>query len=128
MDHYKVLGLPRSASKEEIKEAFRKLAVKLHPDKHSTPKAVRESTTLRFKQVSEAYQVLIDDRKRADYNSGALAPTITMQILVITAMVMVMVIVLPIMEASTEEPPLEALELPLRLRMCFATSRRERFF
>ncbi|XP_021811759.1 chaperone protein dnaJ 72 isoform X2 [Prunus avium] len=69
MDHYKVLGLPRSASKEEIKEAFRKLAVKLHPDKHShSPKAVRESTTLRFKQVSEAYQVLIDDRKRADYN------------------------------------------------------------
>ncbi|XP_050370919.1 chaperone protein dnaJ 72 [Argentina anserina] len=68
-DHYSVLGLTRNASKEEIKEAFRKLAVKLHPDKHShSSKAVRDSATLRFKQASEAYQVLIDDRKRADYN------------------------------------------------------------
>ncbi|CAN6717109.1 unnamed protein product [Malus baccata var. baccata] len=69
MDHYKVLGLTRNASKAEIKEAFRKLAVKLHPDKHSaSPKAERDSATVRFKQVSEAYQVLTDDRKRADYN------------------------------------------------------------
>ncbi|KAM1293588.1 chaperone protein dnaJ 72-like [Malus sylvestris] len=69
MDHYKVLGLARNASKAEIKEAFRKLAVKLHPDKHSaSPKAERDRATVRFKQVSEAYQVLIDDRKRAEYN------------------------------------------------------------
>lgn len=68
-DHYAVLGLTRKASKQEIKEAFRKLAVKLHPDKHShSPKAVRDSATLKFKKASEAYQVLIDDRKRADYN------------------------------------------------------------
>lgn len=68
-DHYSVLGLTRNASKQEIKEAFRKLAVKLHPDKHShSSKAVKDSATLRFKQASEAYQVLIDDRKRADYN------------------------------------------------------------
>ncbi|XP_040371838.1 chaperone protein dnaJ 72 isoform X1 [Rosa chinensis] len=68
-DHYSILGLTRNASKEEIKEAFRKLAVKLHPDKHShSSKAVRDTATLRFKQASEAYQVLIDDRKRADYN------------------------------------------------------------
>lgn len=68
-DHYAVLGLTRKASKQEIKEAFRKLAVKLHPDKHShSSKAVRDSATLRFKKASEAYQVLIDDRKRADYN------------------------------------------------------------
>ncbi|KAJ7976481.1 chaperone protein dnaJ 72 [Quillaja saponaria] len=69
MDHYKVLELNRNASKEEIKEAFRKLAFKFHPDKHSqSSKAIRNNATLRFKQVSEAYEVLSDDRKRADYN------------------------------------------------------------
>ncbi|XP_058205750.1 chaperone protein dnaJ 72 isoform X1 [Rhododendron vialii] len=69
MDHYKALGLSRSASKEEIKQAFRKLAMQYHPDKHShSPKPVRDNATLRFKLVSEAYEVLIDDRKRADYN------------------------------------------------------------
>lgn len=69
MDHYEVLGLSRNASKEEIKEAFRGLAVKFHPDKHSrSPKDVRDKATHRFKQVSEAYEVLSDDRKRADYN------------------------------------------------------------
>ncbi|XVE60718.1 hypothetical protein DITRI_Ditri05aG0150600 [Diplodiscus trichospermus] len=69
MDLYKVLGVSRSATKDEIKEAFRKLAVKYHPDKHShSPKSIQDSATLRFKQVSEAYQVLSDDRKRAHYN------------------------------------------------------------
>ncbi|MED6134179.1 hypothetical protein PIB30_034796 [Stylosanthes scabra] len=69
MDHYKVLGLHRTASKAEIKAAFQKLAFQFHPDKHShSPKIVRDNATLRFKQVSEAYEVLMDDRKRADYN------------------------------------------------------------
>ncbi|GKV09165.1 hypothetical protein SLEP1_g20708 [Rubroshorea leprosula] len=69
MDHYKVLGVNRTATKDEIKEAFRKLAVQYHPDKHSqSPKTIRDSATLRFKQVSEAYEILSDDRKRADYN------------------------------------------------------------
>ncbi|KAB1200701.1 Chaperone protein dnaJ 72 [Morella rubra] len=69
-DHYKVLGLSKNASKGEIKDAFRKLAIKFHPDKHSqSPKPVREGATLRFKQVSEAYEVLSDDRKRAYYDS-----------------------------------------------------------
>ncbi|XAR48341.1 hypothetical protein NMG60_11031129 [Bertholletia excelsa] len=69
MDHYKALGLNRNASKEEIKEAFRKLAMQFHPDKHShSPKSVRDTATVRFKQASEAYEVLMDDRKRADYN------------------------------------------------------------
>ncbi|XP_030453151.1 chaperone protein dnaJ 72 [Syzygium oleosum] len=70
MDHYKVLGLQRSATKEEIKEAFRKLAMRYHPDKHSrSSEAVRDDAVRRFKQLSEAYEVLADDRKRADYNS-----------------------------------------------------------
>ncbi|CAI0459980.1 unnamed protein product [Linum tenue] len=69
MDHYKVLGVHRSATKSEIKEAFRRLAVQFHPDKHSQSSGqVRDSAALRFKQISEAYQILIDDRKRADYN------------------------------------------------------------
>uniref|UniRef100_A0A2P2INH4 Chaperone protein dnaJ 72 n=1 Tax=Rhizophora mucronata TaxID=61149 RepID=A0A2P2INH4_RHIMU len=69
MDYYRVLGVSKNAAKEEIKEAFRRLAVKYHPDKHSqSPTVVRENATLRFKQVSEAYEILSDDRKRADYN------------------------------------------------------------
>ncbi|KAJ8570551.1 hypothetical protein K7X08_037523 [Anisodus acutangulus] len=69
MDHYKILGLTRSASKEEIKQAFRKLAMEFHPDKHAhSSHRLKENATLKFKQVSEAYETLIDDRKRADYH------------------------------------------------------------
>ncbi|KAM0000365.1 putative DnaJ domain, Chaperone J-domain superfamily [Helianthus debilis subsp. tardiflorus] len=69
MDYYKVLGLTRNATKDEIKEAFRNIAKKFHPDKHSSsPKSIRDGATLKFKQASEAYEVLVDDRKRADYN------------------------------------------------------------
>ncbi|KAI3787086.1 hypothetical protein L1987_41286 [Smallanthus sonchifolius] len=69
MDYYKVLGLNRNATKDEIKEAFRNIAKKFHPDKHSSsPKSVRDGATVRFKQASEAYEVLVDDHKRADYN------------------------------------------------------------
>lgn len=69
MDHYKILGVEKSASKEEIKQAFRKLAMEFHPDKHSqSPRSLKDSATVKFKQLSEAYETLIDDRKRADYN------------------------------------------------------------
>ncbi|KAL0290753.1 UNVERIFIED_CONTAM: Chaperone protein dnaJ 72 [Sesamum calycinum] len=69
MDHYKVLGINKNASKEEIKQAFRKLAMEFHPDKHSqSSKHLRDSATHKFKQLSEAYETLIDDRKRAEYN------------------------------------------------------------
>lgn len=69
MDHYKVLGVHKNSSKEEIKQAFRKLAMEFHPDKHSqSSKHLRDSATLKFKQLSEAYETLVDDRKRAEYN------------------------------------------------------------
>ncbi|VVB02935.1 unnamed protein product [Arabis nemorensis] len=70
VDHYQVLGVKRSATKQEVKDAFRKLAVKYHPDKHAqSPEHVRRNATVRFKLVSEAYEVLNDDRKRASYNA-----------------------------------------------------------
>lgn len=69
MDHYKILGIQKGASKDEIKQAFRKLAMEFHPDKHSqSSKTLKDSSTQKFKQLSEAYETLIDDRKRADYN------------------------------------------------------------
>lgn len=68
-DHYRVLGVTRNATKEDIKEAFRRLAIQFHPDKHAqSSKSARDAVTLKFKQVSEAYDILIDDRKRAAYN------------------------------------------------------------
>ncbi|XP_072975556.1 chaperone protein dnaJ 72 [Typha angustifolia] len=71
MDHYKTLGLRRDASKEEIKEAFRRLALRFHPDKHSqSSKEVRDGASARFKQASEAYEVLIDERKKSEYDLG----------------------------------------------------------
>ncbi len=61
-DYYNILGIEKSASKDEIKKAFRKLAHKYHPDK----KGGDES---KFKEVGEAYGVLSDDKKRAEYDT-----------------------------------------------------------
>lgn len=61
-DYYKILGLEKSASKEDIKKAFRKLAHKYHPDK-------KDGDEIKFKEANEAYQVLSDDKKRAGYDS-----------------------------------------------------------
>ena len=61
MDYYDILGIPRNASKEEIKRAYRKLAHKYHPDK-------KDGDEQKFKHVNEAYHVLIDDEKRGQYD------------------------------------------------------------
>lgn len=60
-DYYKTLGVEKSASKDDIKKAFRKLAHEYHPDKKTGNEA-------KFKEVNEAYQVLSDDQKRAQYD------------------------------------------------------------
>lgn len=64
-DYYKVLGVAKSASGEDIKKAYRKLAVKYHPDKTKGDKASEE----RFKEISEAYAVLSDSEKRKEYDT-----------------------------------------------------------
>src|SRR3974377_2466225 len=63
-DYYEILGVERSASDEDIKKSYRKLAVKYHPDKNPGDKAAEE----KFKELGEAYEVLCDAQKRAAYD------------------------------------------------------------
>jgi molecular chaperone DnaJ len=61
-NYYEILGIEKSASKDEVKKAFRKLAAQYHPDKRTGDEA-------KFKEISEAYSVLSDDKKRAEYDT-----------------------------------------------------------
>jgi molecular chaperone DnaJ len=63
-DYYDILGIKRNASEEEIKKAFRKLAVKYHPDKNPNNKEAEEQ----FKEINEAYAILSDTEKRRAYD------------------------------------------------------------
>jgi molecular chaperone DnaJ len=63
-DYYEVLGVPRNASEADIKKAFRRLAMKLHPDRNPDDKVAEE----RFKEAKEAYDILGDAQKRAAYD------------------------------------------------------------
>ena len=62
-DYYEILGVAKNASASEIKDSYRKLAMKYHPDRNKDPAAAEK-----FKDISEAYAVLSDEKKRAQYD------------------------------------------------------------
>src|SRR5690625_6168142 len=63
-DLYEVLGLAKNASKDDIRKAYRRLAMKYHPDRNPDSKEAEE----KFKEVKEAYEILYDDEKREAYD------------------------------------------------------------
>src|SRR5262245_5021791 len=63
-DYYDVLGVGRNADEQEIKKAYRKIALKYHPDKNPNDKSAED----KFKEAAEAYEVLSDPDKRARYD------------------------------------------------------------
>lgn len=67
-DYYEVLGVSRDADAKAIKDAFRELALKYHPDRNKSPDA-----EARFKEIAEAYAILSDPKKRADYDARGFA-------------------------------------------------------
>jgi len=64
-DYYRVLGVNRGASQEEIKRAFRRLALRYHPDRNPQDQKQAEE---RFKEINEAYEVLSDEARRRQYD------------------------------------------------------------
>ena len=64
MDYYETLGVKKESSSQDIKKAYRKLAMKYHPDRNPGNKGAEDS----FKEATEAYEVLKDPQKRAQYD------------------------------------------------------------
>ena len=68
-DYYEILGVTKDASDDVIRKAYKKLAIKWHPDKHVDDKKEAEE---KFKEISEAYSVLSDPKKRRKYDNGGI--------------------------------------------------------
>lgn len=69
-DFYEILGVPRSASKNEIKAAYKKIALKYHPDRlHGKSDSEKQAAESKFKEASEAYSVLSNEQKRQSYDN-----------------------------------------------------------
>lgn len=64
-DYYKLLGISRTANDKQIKKAFKKLAIKFHPDKNTDDP---EGAKVKFQKIATAYEVLSDSQKREIYN------------------------------------------------------------
>ena len=62
-DYYEILGISKEASEEDVRKSFRKKALEFHPDRNKDPGAEQK-----FKEVNEAYQILMDSEKRARYD------------------------------------------------------------
>lgn len=68
-DYYDILGVPRDATERQIKKAFHKLAMKLHPDKNKHPDA-----EAKFREIAEAYETLSDEKRRQEYDQMGHSP------------------------------------------------------
>lgn len=69
-DYYKILGVEKTATDDVIKKAYRKMALKWHPDKNGETEETRKEAEAKFKDVNEAYSILSDAQKRQRYDSG----------------------------------------------------------
>ena len=68
-DYYEVLGVPKNASESDIKKAYRKAAMKYHPDKFAnSSEAEKKDAEEKFKEINEAYEILSDAQKKAAYD------------------------------------------------------------
>ena len=74
-DYYKILGVDTKATDDEIKKAYRKLALKWHPDRNQGDDDERKKADKMFKDINEAYSVLSDPDKRKRFDLGAYDPS-----------------------------------------------------